>query len=368
MKHPIAKLLENGFDHFFRLASEEVEAGRVDRTDLDNLTLLDYSRDCQFGESWNLVNELCRGLIVDRVEKRIVALTIPKFFNLNERGNTFKNLPYSCTEKMDGSMGVVWFHNNRWNVSTRGSFSSPQAIKGYEMLRDNYPRFHVCTHPKITYICEIIYPENRIVVDYGKQEKLVLLAAFDTETHEELDDDVLDVVAEASGLERPNKYKFNSFLELETTVKAWPKEQEGVVIRFSDGHRIKIKAEIYCNLHKTLSHFSPLSVWEAVRDNVEIDYIKQLPDEFQDQYKLWRSDFLSQAQKIWEGVVRLHEATKHLSDKELGLKVQSKELGDYGGMIFAIRKNGATLESKKSRNWVFEKFRPTANNMKRFEG
>jgi RNA ligase len=268
---------------------------------------------------------------------------------------------------MDGSMGVIWFYDGKWNVSTRGSFNSPQAVKGLEILKQKYPRFFVSAHEKITYVCEIIYPENRIVVDYKGEEKLVLLAAFDTETYNELDDDALYVVSEASGLELPKRYYFNSFLELEESVKSWPKEQEGVVVRFNDGSRLKIKGDEYCLLHKTLSHFSPLAVWEAIKDNVEIEYISQLPDEFQEQYKVWKADFLLQAQTIWDGVVRLYESTKNLTDKELGLKNQAKELGDYGGMIFAIRKNGADLNNKKARNWVFEHFRPKANVLKKFE-
>jgi len=39
----------------------------------------------------------------------------------------------------------------------------------------------------LTLCFEIILPEYRIVVDYGSREDLVLLAAFDTATGEEID-------------------------------------------------------------------------------------------------------------------------------------------------------------------------------------
>lgn len=367
MHHPIRVLLSNGFDDFLSRVKKEVEIGNVNATQNGDLLLLDYSRQCQFDEAYNEVNEVCRGLILDTKEKKIVAETLPKFFNFGQRNTVFKNLPYTCYEKLDGSMGALWHYNGQWNMSTRGSFTSPQAIKGMEILRAKYPNFEVSANEQITWLVEIIYPSNRIVVDYGNEEKLVLLAAFNRETHEEIEDHVLDMIAEVCSFQRPKRYEFASYLELQSVIKDWPKDQEGVVVRFSDGSRGKEKGERYKQLHKILSHFSPLSVWECVKDQNEFQYLEQLPDEFQDQYKLWKSEFESRADKLWANVVTLYEATKHLSDKELGIKAQAKQFGNMSGMIFAIRKNGADLNNKKARNWVFDQFRPTANVFKKFE-
>lgn len=368
MLHPIAKLLENGFDHFFSLVNKEVEAGNIDRTDLDNgLTLLDYSRDCQFNEAWNSVTEVCRGLIVDRFKKVIVGLSMPKFYNVNQNGTTFKDLPYVAHEKLDGSMGLIWRYDGKLNVSTRGSFSSPQAIKGYEMLRDKYPMAEVTVHKNVVLVTEILYPENKIVVDYKGAEKLVLLTAYDNERLTELDEDAVDLLAFVIGMDRPLVYNFESFLDLEKTVKSWPKDQEGVVVKFSDGTRCKIKGDDYCTTHKLISHFSPLAVWESIRDGIEMDFIAQLPDEFQEQYKVWRENFISQGNAIWQEVLRLHNSTKELSDKELGLKIQAGEFGDFGGMIFGIRKNGTSFDNVRARRFVFERFKPKANVMRKFE-
>jgi RNA ligase len=310
---------------------------------------------------------VCRGLIVDRINKNIIALPVSKFFNYLENGATFKNLPYTIREKMDGSLGIIWHFNGEWNCSTRGSFSSDQAIKCRELLIHKYPLTQVVVDKDITLCVEVIYPSNRIVVDYKNEEKLVLLAAFNRVTFQEYDDDVLEVLSKTTGLERPKEYHFQNFLELEESVKNWPQNQEGVVIKFSDGSRIKLKSENYKIAHRAVSMCSPLSAWESAKDNLSLDFVACLPDEFQEQYLGWIKDFNSQAQTIWDGVIRLYDSTKHLSDKELGLKNQAKELGDYGGMVFAIRKNGADLNNKKARNWVFESFKPKGNVLKKVE-
>ena len=60
-------------------------------------------------------------------------------------------------------------------MATRWSFTSEQAIRGMEILKRNYPVFDKVWMKEYAYLVEIIYPENRIVVDYGK-EKITLLS------------------------------------------------------------------------------------------------------------------------------------------------------------------------------------------------
>lgn len=367
MIHPIHDLLSNGFDDFFSQVEKEAALGNIDLTRLDNgLVLADYSRECQFKQEWNPITEVCRGLIVDVKNKNICALSLSKFYNYLQNGATFKNLPYTVREKMDGSLGIIWHYNGKWCCSTRGSFSSDQAIKCRELLISKYPLTQVVVDKDITLCVEVIYPANRIVVDYKGEEKLVLLAAFNRVTFQEYDDDVLEVFSKATGLERPNEYHFQSFLELEESVKGWPQNQEGVVIKFSDGSRIKLKGENYKIAHRAVSMCSPLSAWESTKDNLTLDFVSCLPDEFQAQYLGWVEDFNRQANMIWDGILRLHDSTKLLSDKELGLKMQSGELGEYGSMVFTVRKKGRELVGK-ARDFVFSKFRPAANVMKNLE-
>ena len=56
---------------------------------------------------------------------------------------------------------------------TRGSFFSEQALKAEEIFNRKYSDQDVMR--ECTYCFEIIYPKNKIVVDYDKTEDLILL-------------------------------------------------------------------------------------------------------------------------------------------------------------------------------------------------
>ena len=61
------------------------------------------------------------------------------------------------------------------HISTKGAFHSPQAQWATERIRS------VGAPPQadeITYLFEIIYPDNQIIVDYDGREELVLLDAL----------------------------------------------------------------------------------------------------------------------------------------------------------------------------------------------
>ena len=69
-----------------------------------------------------------------------------------------------------------------WILATRGSFTSPQAIKGRELLEKyDYNRLA----KDYTYLFEIIYPENRIVCNYDFED-LILLGMIHTKTGDEV--------------------------------------------------------------------------------------------------------------------------------------------------------------------------------------
>ena len=129
--------------------------------------------------------------------------------------------------------------------------------------------------------------QNRIVVDYGDYEGLVLLGAFDTKSGVEI-----------CGTELENLEGF----EVVMTYKTWgegydilkeeiSKDREGYVIRFKNGFRMKIKGEEYKRLHKLLTGISSRDIWEHLKDNKPFDdIIKDVPDEFYDWVKQTSED------------------------------------------------------------------------------
>jgi RNA ligase len=190
-----------------------------------------------------------------------------RFFDPNNLPD-YDNPYYNPTPKTKGE----------WILATRGSFTSPQAIKGKEIL----DRHDISAWRKDnTYLFEIIYPENRIVVDYKGEEKLVVLGAIHTETGDEVPDSSLFFLQE-SGFELVMTYKTwgETYDLLKEEIS---KEKEGYVIRFKSGFRMKIKGDEYIRLHRILTNISNRDIWEYLKDNKPFDeLLERVPDEFND--------------------------------------------------------------------------------------
>ena len=246
------------------------------------LTIWNYSRTCQYDRLWDDVTMACRGLVTDDAGK-IIAKPFPKFFNYEE--HTAEEIPnelFDVYEKMDGSLGICFYYNNEWHMATRGSFISEQAIKGKELLgKYNFEKLHT----DYTYLFEIIYKENRIVCNYDFED-VVLLGVINTKTGIEvnLNSDTEDVriqnIIKNIGLNVVMRYNTfgEGFDELKREIS---NSKEGYVIRFRNGMRMKIKGDEYVRLHRILTNFSSIDIWELVKNCEPIEpFLERVPDEF----------------------------------------------------------------------------------------
>ena len=163
----------------------------------------------------------CRGLIVDE-RNNIVARPFKKFHNLNTptipetlEANLPKVMP-TITEKMDGSLGILWEWDGYTGIATRGSFTSPQALwasswyQRHCFVYKNENDSPVQWPEGCTPLFEIIYKANRIVCNY-EQERLVLLGLISNASGHELDYSSIAMVAEDSlvchaGWSKPDTY------------------------------------------------------------------------------------------------------------------------------------------------------------------
>ena len=241
-----------------------------------DLTIWNYSPKVQYEKLWDNITLQCRGLVTNS-KGDIVARPFKKFFNYEEHSpEDIPNEEFVVYEKLDGSLGILFNYRDEWILATRGSFTSPQAIKGMEILSK-----HDITSLRKdnTLLFEIIYPENRIVVDYGDEEKLVLIGGIHTETGDEIPDTALSLLQQAG-------------FEIVTTYKTWGEgydllkeeisnDKEGYVIKFKSGFRMKIKGEEYIRLHRILTNISNRDIWLYLKENRPFDeLINKVPDEF----------------------------------------------------------------------------------------
>ncbi|MFD0520246.1 RNA ligase [Paractinoplanes durhamensis] len=158
-----------------------VETGLVRRQRHPSLPLsiYNYTEACQYTGAWTPVTLACRGLIVDDAG-RVLARPLRKFFNHTEAHAPQADGQVRVTDKSDGSLGIIYHDGTGLAVATRGSFASDQAIHATELLNKRYADFVPPTGR--TVLVEIIYPGNRIVVDYAGLDDLVLLGAVDIAT------------------------------------------------------------------------------------------------------------------------------------------------------------------------------------------
>lgn len=272
---------------------KRVLEGYLHKQETPELILYNYSDKCTFEKKWDQYTSVSRGIIFEKSTGHCVAKPFPKFFNLGEgEASQLQNLPkepYQCFEKMDGSLGIIYNYKGDWQVATRGSFSSDQAKIGAEILK-KYNMDGVLYN--ITLLAEIIYPENRVnpgarlVIDYGSERMLVLLAAYARKGGEELPRETVEIIGRLTGMPVAKKYD-HTIEEMIALQKTLPADREGFVVRFQNGFRVKIKGDEYMKMHRILNSITPLFIWELMNEDpgfqVPSPYLISVPEEYRDE-------------------------------------------------------------------------------------
>jgi RNA ligase len=292
------------------------------------LTIWNYSEKVQYEGLWNHVTLQTRGLVTDD-KGNIVARPFKKFFNMEEGKHT-PTSDFDVYDKMDGSLGIFFYYEGGWVMATRGSFTSDQAVKGYEMM---FKYDFANLHKDYTYLFEIIYDQNRIVVKYPFED-LVLLGMINTKTGYEVnlysgDTDVrLKNLVSNVGLKVVNKYDgIFDYSVLNSMVK---NNEEGFVVKFSNGGRMKIKGEEYLRLHKIMTQVSTTSIWEVLSNGDDIDaLLKDVPDEFYKKVKSYVGELKYSHYQISEYCGKYHDGYRYgkYGDKEV--EPTKKEFAEF---------------------------------------
>ncbi|WP_276209121.1 RNA ligase [Streptomyces amritsarensis] len=255
--------------------ADSIDAGYVTRKSHPELPLsiYTYTRTAQYERVWNDVTTRCRGLVADDETGAIVALPLPKFFNVGEHESgqpyapALPDEPFEVYDKVDGSLAIVFHYAGRWRVASKGSFTSAQATWAQRRL-DGADT--AALHPGTTYLAEILYPQNRIVVDYGDRRDLVLLAAFRTDgTEVPLAeaaahwDGIGSVVTVWPAMPLDELLALTESNTLPGGAPANGMDAEGFVLRFASGVRAKAKLSEYVRLHKVLTGVTARDIWRG---------------------------------------------------------------------------------------------------------
>ncbi len=319
-----------------------------------DLHLFIYSPRCVYEDGWDGFATMARGLIVDPIASEVVATPFPKFFNLGERHGTVPDLPFESFEKLDGSLIIAFSYKGRWLCTTKGAFASEQAV--WAQARLDAADLSVLV-PGTTYLFEAVYPENRIVVAYT-EPALVMLAAYRQDGSELAYTDIL-AICDALGWRAARRYAFDSIADMVTKTATLPSGDEGFVVRFSSGLRLKLKGAEYRRIHALISRCTPLAMWEAMAAGDDMAAIRRdLPEEFWMDFDDIVRVLRTKRDDIERRVVETAASVATLSDKELGLTIKTLPQ-DAAPFLFGYRKAGGIIG--RQRDNLMRSIRPTGN-------
>lgn len=309
------------------------------------LFLLHYSDDASYSRAWNEFNMMCRGAIINIEEKKIVAWPFDKFFNLGEHETSSVdrlNGKFTATEKLDGSMLILFPYKGRNYFTTKGSFDSEHA----EYANANMPEVlkHLPCTDKMTLMFELISGKFRNVIDYKKKgysDGNYLIGCREIETGILSTNEQITVTANLIGAPF---FMISAFLTIEEAVD-WaynlPADQEGYVLKFNDEQLlVKVKGKDYVYAHKVMKGMNDNAVVDAILDNKANELITFCPEEYRDEVKerfavieRAKDKFLKEANESLKKIL----ASKNLvSRKDFALAINGDAKKEHRKMMFKV--------------------------------
>lgn len=284
----------------YNQCQSEFTAGNVYRNEspCGNYVLFNYKPHVEYDNLWNDINVWCRGIIFDIHNGNVVAVPFRKFWNVGQKPETSEENLAKLGEpvvmsKEDGSLGILFWnkYERKWQVATRGSFTSDQAAWATDWIREKVREcgFPVAFHEAMagkTNLFEIVYPENKIVANYNGFAGLIYL---NTVCHFNDGQNCYLFPRHSTfdifGYRTARFYKFSDFAKMRELLSTFTKDDEGFVLQFPDGTMAKMKGPEYLRVHKIRSSLTIENVADLVIATGAFKAaLNQLPDEFWGDY------------------------------------------------------------------------------------
>ena len=204
----------------------------------------------------------CRQLILELDTWDVASISFLKFHNVAEQKSPeFDWSSFKTYEKLDGSIVTFWYNKiYGWEIATRSVPDANTNMDDTDMtfqdlviltLKDmglTFDQVTSCMEPGYSYVCELMTPENQVVVHH-QDRKLVLLAVrsihepFFKECDLEIwkgwnPDFPLPIVTLYPGFSRE--------AVLAAVQERNPIEHEGYVLVDKNFNRVKVKSDAYC--------------------------------------------------------------------------------------------------------------------------
>lgn len=239
-----------------------------------------YSRATQFHHDWDDVTLSARGIIFNEQTGEVVARPFSKFFNHGEPEVPTGLLtgPVSVTEKLDGSLGIGYRDlEGRMLIASSGSFHSEQAEHANSIYQERYEG-QWDPDPERTYLWEVIYPGNRVVVNYGDEDDIHLIGAVNIRTGRSVP------VANVAEWKWKKAVEHTNLTSLSQVLASPDRENhEGFILHYPETDvRVKYKHEEYLRYHRAATGVTAKTIWRLMRNNEDFDtWMVQIPEEFE---------------------------------------------------------------------------------------
>jgi hypothetical protein len=305
----------------------------------------------------------------------LLSAGFPKFTNYGENPENFP-VPTSLKNcniifKEDGSLAIVDFYNNRFNVRSRGTVDATFLDNGAEW-EENFRKMLINgqllieSHPEYSFLFEFVTPNQRIVLRYPSPQ-YILVGAINKTDYSLATQLQLDIWANQYKLNRPRRFSFSTIDELKLKISEYKGIEGCCLYSHNDQVIHKIKSEEYLVKHRLKDE---LGSFERVVDF----YFTQNQPNFNDFYQAivdtvdWETaeecrghasriiDGMKEVNKILAGMKAFSDKWKKdgLSRKQFATEVfQAYGNTNRSGMVFTIF-DGKDLKERDLKRLLYQ--------------
>jgi RNA ligase len=257
----------------------------------------------------------CRGIIFDTESGDILRRPFHKFFNVNEREETQDHVvdmsqSHAILEKLDGSMiapFMIWPGEMVWGTKM-GATDVAKPVEQFVEDHPNYRQFaNFIISRGYTPIFEWCSRKQRIVLDY-KEDQLILTAIRDLTTGRYMSWDLVTNTADLYFIPVVRKWETGIGMD-NKTMKGFIdyvrdlEDVEGFVVRFNDGHMLKLKCQWYLQIHKAKEAIlQDRNIVELILDEKLDDIKAHLPAEDRDRLTQFESMFNAAIRGVYANI------------------------------------------------------------------
>jgi RNA ligase len=293
-----------------------------------------------------VIRRECRGIIFDSKTGEILRRPFHKFFNVNEREETQDHVinlsrEHHILEKLDGSMIAPFIVNGQMIWGTKmGATDVAKPVEEFVEAHPNYRQFaKYAIKLGYTPIFEWCSRKQRIVLDY-REDQLILTAMRDIRTGEYLSRNIMINGADLHFIPVVRAFEMHDDMDMKAFVEYVRdlEDLEGFVVRFNDGHMLKLKCHWYLQIHKAKEAIlQDRNIVELILDDKLDDIKAHLPAEDRDRLTYFESQINA---RIIDRSAHLSDATnreQYDGDRKYFALNRSQEYNSYSrAIIFSL--------------------------------